>query len=76
MAQNRNIKIKAESDNSLPKIMGNRDEMGRVMDNLISNAIKYSPEGSDVVVKVFKTNNSQYNFDKFPMIRIWFVQVL
>ena len=66
MAQNRDIKIKAECDNSLPKIMGNRDEMSRVLDNLISNAIKYSPEGSDVVVRIFKTSNSQYNFDKFP----------
>ncbi len=40
---------KAPAD--LPKVAGDRDRVGQVLMNFISNAIKYSPEGGSVTVK-------------------------
>jgi excisionase family DNA binding protein len=41
-------------ETSLPELVGEWDavRLGRVLDNLVSNAIKYSPAGGDVVVSV------------------------
>ena len=48
-------------------IVGNRDEMLRVLDNLVSNAIKYSKEGSQVMIKFFTTGNAEAKFKKFSI---------
>jgi len=37
---------------SLPKIMGDEERMGQVFTNLIGNAIKFTPEKGEVVVKM------------------------
>ncbi|MGZ4488349.1 MAG: ATP-binding protein, partial [Nocardioides sp.] len=34
----------------LPRVAGDRDRVGQVLMNLVSNAIKYSPEGGDVTI--------------------------
>jgi len=35
----------------LPPVMADVERLGQVMDNLISNAIKYAPKGGDVIVR-------------------------
>jgi two-component system phosphate regulon sensor histidine kinase PhoR len=49
-AAERNVVIKMDIDNDLPKVPGVDEELFQVFDNLISNAIKYGPEGSTVSV--------------------------
>jgi two-component system phosphate regulon sensor histidine kinase PhoR len=43
--------IKVEIENPLPKlIVGDQDKMDQILTNLMNNAIKYSPNGGDVVI--------------------------
>lgn len=34
----------------LPKVIGDEDKLDQILTNLVSNAIKYSPDGGDVVI--------------------------
>ena len=43
-----NVYVKIES--KLPDIIGDEDKIDQILTNLVSNAIKYSPDGGDVVV--------------------------
>jgi len=38
-------------------IVGDRDRIGQVIVNFISNAIKYSPDGQQIIIKTFCENN-------------------
>jgi signal transduction histidine kinase len=49
-AESRSIRIATEVDGPLP-VMGDRTAVVRVLDNLISNALKYSPGGTTVTVR-------------------------
>ncbi|MEI7575296.1 MAG: ATP-binding protein [Armatimonadota bacterium] len=43
--------IKVEIENPLPKlIVGDQDKMDQILTNLMNNAIKYSPNGGDVII--------------------------
>ncbi len=44
-------KLLPKAPRDLPKAAGDRDRVGQVLMNFISNAIKYSPEGGSVTVK-------------------------
>lgn len=41
----------------LPRIYGDRDRIGQVITNLISNAIKYSPQADRIVITTSKENS-------------------
>jgi signal transduction histidine kinase len=49
--KNKKVKVKKEIDN-VPLIKSDPAQVEIVMDNFISNAIKYTPEGGDVKVRV------------------------
>lgn len=49
-AASKQHRIVVECPPELPPIRGNEEQLYQVLSNLISNAIKYSPEGGDVTV--------------------------
>lgn len=48
------VRVRASVAGSLPSIRGDRERLRQVLSNLIDNAIKYSPEGGEVVVKALR----------------------
>ena len=65
--ENKNLPLKKEIDNTLPKITGDRDRLIQVLINFISNAVKFTDEGSitcsakqgeeDVIISVTDTGD-------------------
>lgn len=55
LAESKNIKLKVGKIPS-EHIRADEQQMERVMQNLVSNAVKYSPEGSTVKVRFYKRN--------------------
>ena len=47
------VKINANVRRPLPPIRGDRERLRQVLSNLIDNAVKYSPAGSEVEVDAF-----------------------
>jgi len=51
-AASRRIRLKLEGPDSLPAVVGDDDQLTQVFQNLVSNAIKYTRENTDVTVSV------------------------
>ena len=51
-AASRGIRMKLEGPDSLPAVVGDDDQLTQVFQNLVSNAIKYTRENTDVTVSV------------------------
>lgn len=49
-ASRQQLALTVDSTDANEHLLGNRDMVGRIMDNLVSNAIKYTPEGGHVHV--------------------------
>jgi len=55
LAQKKDICIVFRHDEATPKVPVDSDKMHQVLNNLVSNAVKFSPPGSTVSVTTFKT---------------------
>jgi signal transduction histidine kinase len=53
LASARNVELELVCDERVP-VLGERESLVSMIDNLINNAIKYSPEGATVVVHVWR----------------------
>ena len=48
--------IRTDLEAGLPKVMGDSDRLVQVITNLVSNAIKYSPDGGEILISTHLTN--------------------
>ena len=55
IAESKSISINASLDSNV-YIEANKDKVSQVVINLVSNAINYSPENSEIIVKVCEEN--------------------
>lgn len=54
VAENSHIKLYAVIPAELPKLMGDQRRIGQILDNLLGNAIKFSPDGGKVTVEAIQ----------------------
>ena len=52
-AEDKHLSLNYEVAAGLPDVMGDRDRLNQVLTNLIGNAIRYTPDGGDIDVKVY-----------------------
>jgi signal transduction histidine kinase len=57
LADRKNIEIECHADSDVPQVFADAVATHQIIENLISNAIKYTPVGSDVMVAVRHDRN-------------------
>ncbi len=55
-AEAKSLNMTLTVEENLPSIRGNREDLSRLFANLVSNAIKYTPEGGEVSIVVRRTD--------------------
>lgn len=58
LVKERNIKISVSKDGDIPEFLFNYDGIERALTNYLSNAIKYSPENSTILIKTSVNNDN------------------
>ncbi len=56
LAQRKHLTLRAKVPSDLPRVMGREHNLRKVLDNLVGNALKFTPEGGAVMVQVFGEN--------------------
>jgi signal transduction histidine kinase len=57
-AERANLEIVLEADDDLPLVYGDADRLSEVFDNLVGNAIKFSPNGGTISVRLHSENDA------------------
>lgn len=60
-AFNRSLNIKQIEDSRIPKIIGDRQEIHQILQNLLDNAIKYAQEKSEITITLKSVENIPYS---------------
>jgi two-component system phosphate regulon sensor histidine kinase PhoR len=58
-AERAGINVELNKDPALPSMMGNEDQLHRVLYNLFDNALRYTPKGGTVVVTLITKNSGK-----------------
>ncbi|MFC4077265.1 ATP-binding protein [Salinithrix halophila] len=62
--EQKEIDLRLHLSDPLPRIYADRDQLDQVLDNLMSNAVKYTPEGKSITV------TARRRFDGFVIIAV------
>ncbi|KAA0597642.1 two-component system phosphate regulon sensor histidine kinase PhoR [Azospirillum lipoferum] len=65
-AAERRIRLRLEAPEELPPVVGDEDQLTQVFQNLVSNAIKYTREDTDVTVTVALADGAAVGFTGLP----------
>ncbi len=57
IAENKNISVHHDLDDTLPHLPGDPDKLYKVFSNLFDNALKYTPEGGSVTLRTCLVND-------------------
>jgi two-component system sensor histidine kinase BaeS len=49
-AQEKSVEIRVEASGELPELAVDPDRMAQVLENLVSNALRYTPEGGEIIL--------------------------
>lgn len=66
-AAQRRIRLRLEAPEDLPRVIGDEDQLTQVFQNLVSNAIKYTREDTDVTVTVALADGTAVGFAGLPV---------
>ncbi len=58
IAQNRDIRLKTEFSDSVKEVMADANAIRRVVQNLLDNALKFTPSGGEISLVVHPTNGA------------------
>jgi len=58
----RKHEFKTSFAESLPRVSADEDKFGQILTNLISNAIKYSPDGGTIAIEAKESIEQKHNF--------------
>ena len=66
LIKNKKAIIETSYESNLPQIKANADEMLKAVENIISNALKYSAEEKQIKISVISQRNSEANLKDYP----------
>lgn len=77
-AEKKSIQIRKEIRPDLPHILGDHDKLVQVLSNLVSNAVKYTPEGGKISIEATGMEKSQslipeilsFNHPHFILVKV------
>jgi signal transduction histidine kinase len=58
LAREKNIDLEVSTGDELPAIRIDFDRMGQVLGNLVSNAVRHTPEGGSVLISAYENNGA------------------
>jgi len=58
-AEQQGITLRVEPDEALPSIAVDTDRMTQVLNNLVSNALRYTPEGGEITLSAAQVTNDE-----------------
>ncbi len=77
-AEKKSIRLEKEISPDLPCILGDHDKLVQVLSNLVSNAVKYTPEGGKINIEATRMEMSQslipeifsFNHPHFILVKV------